>query len=205
MSEQDAKYAIETVWSNGDHSIARHLDVPASPADDVTESSQLQTLSNLRVLFDSLYRHGVKIAICTADNRKPTEQFLKAMELGHYVDTMVCGDDDGAVPKPAPDNAHTICTQLGIDPAEAIIVGDTIADMGMGRSASLGATIGVLSGVGEVQDLDHTADHMIDNVGQLLPLILDSKAARQTHEELMVLKIQSGMTAKGRRDPQSTV
>lgn len=139
----------------------------------------------MKKLFGSLQSHGVKVAICTADNRKPTEQFVSALGLGKYVDTMVCGDDEGAVPKPAPDNAYKICKELDIDLAQAIMVGDTIADLGMGRSASLGATIGVLSGVGEVKDLANTADHMIESVGQLLPLVLDTKAAEKTHKELM--------------------
>ena len=188
MSTDSAKETIQAVWEDGDHSTTNDLqtDLETDP-----EDSQLETTSDLRVLFESLHRHGVKVAICTADNRKPTEQFLASMKLDMYVDTMVCGDDDGAVPKPAPDNAHRICTQLGIDPAEAIVVGDTIADLGMGRSASLGATIGVLSGVGDVQDLDHTADHMIDHVGQLLPLVLDTEAAQKTHKELMEFTARS--------------
>jgi hypothetical protein len=33
--------------------------------------------------------------------------------------------------------------------------------MGMGRSARLGSTVGVLSGVGEQRDLEPQADHLV--------------------------------------------
>lgn len=41
------------------------------------------------------------------------------------------------------------------------MVGDTLADMGMGKSARLGATIGVLSGIGDRHELDKHADHLV--------------------------------------------
>lgn len=41
------------------------------------------------------------------------------------------------------------------------MVGDTLADMGMGRSAKLRGTIGVLSGVAGKEDLRPLADHLV--------------------------------------------
>ena len=41
------------------------------------------------------------------------------------------------------------------------MVGDTLADMGMGRSAKLGANVGVLSGVGKRDELQKHADHLV--------------------------------------------
>lgn len=41
------------------------------------------------------------------------------------------------------------------------MVGDTLADMGMGKSANLGATVGVLSGVGNHKELYPFADHLV--------------------------------------------
>lgn len=53
------------------------------------------------------------------------------------------------------------------------MVGDTLADMGMGRSANL-LTVGVLSGVGDRHELDPHADHLLKHVGELIPLVLGS-------------------------------
>ena len=99
---------------------------------------------------------------------------------------LVCGDDDISIPKPAPNNALTICKALNVDPTEAVVIGDTIADMGMGKSAQLGATVGVLSGVGRVCDLDDHADHIVPSIKHLLPIILPDN-----HEEVLKQQNQS--------------
>lgn len=44
---------------------------------------------------------------------------------------------------------------------DALVVGDTLADMGMGRSANLGGTVGVLSGVCGSSELRPQADHIV--------------------------------------------
>lgn len=44
------------------------------------------------------------------------------------------------------------------------MVGDTLADMGMGKSAKLGATVGVLSGIGEHHELMPHADHLVSSM-----------------------------------------
>ena len=52
------------------------------------------------------------------------------------------------------------------------MVGDTLADMGMGKSAKLGATIGVLSGVGGREELNPHADYLVKHVGELPSILL---------------------------------
>jgi phosphoglycolate phosphatase len=133
----------------------------------------LKEIHDLQNLFQNLKEHNVKIAICTADSREGTMTALRSLDLEKYVDIIVCGDDQGALPKPHPHNALSICRALNIDPVDALMVGDTLADMGMGRSAKLGGTIGVLSGIGEHHELSPYADHMVEHVGKLLPIVLD--------------------------------
>lgn len=135
----------------------------------------LKQVHDLRDLFKNLKEHNIKIAICTADSRVGTLATLKRLDLEKFVDIVVCGDDHGALPKPHPHNALSICRALNVDPEDALMVGDTMADIGMGKSAKLGATVGVLSGVGEHHELSPHADHMVDHVGQLLPIVLDHK------------------------------
>lgn len=80
---------------------------------DTSSSKTLKPLHNLRNLFETLKSHGVKIAICTADSRKGTEGALTALGLVDIVDIVVCGDDQGAQPKPSPHNALKICKAMG--------------------------------------------------------------------------------------------
>lgn len=41
---------------------------------------------------------------------------LESLGLNTMVDRVVCGDDEGAMPKPHPRNALAICADLGISP-----------------------------------------------------------------------------------------
>lgn len=153
--------------------------VQSSVTDCNTASSEtLKQIHDLRDLFKDLKEHDVKIAICTADSREGTLTTLKSLDLEKFVDIVVCGDDHGALPKPNPHNALSICRALNVDPEDALMVGDTLADMGMGKSAKLGLTIGVLSGIGEHHELSPHADHLVDHVGHLLPIILDQKTIK---------------------------
>ena len=64
---------------------------------------------------------------------------------------VLCGDDKDSISKPNPHNALFICDKLGVSPEQTIMVGDTPADTIMGQTASLGLTVGVLSGINITQ------------------------------------------------------
>ncbi|KAK6110265.1 Haloacid dehalogenase-like hydrolase family protein [Brugia pahangi] len=132
-------------------------------------------ISDLRSLFRQLRENGIKIAICTSDSRKGTLTTLRRLQLEDHVDVVVCGDDAGSIPKPHPHNALSICRALDVDPQDTLVVGDTLADMGMGRSANLGSTVGVLSGVCDINELRPQADHIVRDVSELLPIVLDMR------------------------------
>ncbi|VDK37601.1 unnamed protein product [Gongylonema pulchrum] len=121
----------------------------------------IKEIYDLRSLFRQLQENGIKIAICTSDSRKGTLTALQKLCLEKHVDMVVCGDDAGAMPKPHPHNALSICRTLDVDPQDTLVVGDTLADMGMGRSANLGGTVGVLSGVCGINELRPQADHIV--------------------------------------------
>ncbi|MEO7839597.1 MAG: HAD-IA family hydrolase, partial [Anaerolineales bacterium] len=69
--------------------------------------------------------------------------------------------------KPAPDMVTTICARMNVDPGRVIVIGDTVADLQMARSAGAGYVIGVLSGVGSLTNLTPLADILIDTVDTL--------------------------------------
>jgi len=161
--EEEAKKIIDDIWEEGDSS----------------STDTLKALANLKLLFKILKKNDVKIAISTSDSREGTNDTLRELNLEKYVDLVVCGDDPDIKPKPNPYSANKICSQLGIDPSETVMVGDTKADVGMGKAADLGWNVGVLSGVGNSGDLLPEAHHVIHNVKDLLPLILPGKEWQQ--------------------------
>ena len=113
----------------------------------------------------------LQIAICTSDSKEGTNEFLEKMKLEAYVDMIMCGDDPNGKPKPNPHNALYICEKMGVEPSQTIMVGDTPADTLMGQQAALGLTVGVLTGVGGLHDLND-ADVIVGGVQECVDMIL---------------------------------
>jgi phosphoglycolate phosphatase len=126
-------------------------------------------LADLPRLFGALRARGMRIAIATTDDRAPTEATLAALGVAGMVGALACGDDGHPI-KPAPDAILNICAQLGIAPADSAMIGDTLADVRMGRGAGAGLVIGVRSGVGAPALLAAEADLVLDSVADLLPI-----------------------------------
>ena len=123
-------------------------------------------IADLASLFDTIHRAGARVAVATSDDREPTDRTLAALGLTASIDASVCADEGIAV-KPAPDMILAICERLAIDPVRTAMVGDSVADMRMGRAASVGRCIGVLSGVGTELDLGPLADLIVPSVASL--------------------------------------
>lgn len=126
-----------------------------------------QPLADLPALFGALRARGLRIAVATTDDRTPTLATLAALGVAPLVDALACGDD-GIPIKPAPDAILALCHELGITPAQAAMVGDTTADLRMGRAAGVGLVVGVLSGVGSAELLTPLADALLPSVAGLV-------------------------------------
>jgi phosphoglycolate phosphatase len=113
--------------------------------------------------------HGVKMAIASTDVHRRTAESFNALEIGSYFDTIV-GDDDVANGKPAPDMINEILRRTNCKPNEAIMVGDSVLDMQMGKNAKVEASIGVLTGSTKREVLDKLADVVLNSVRDLHPL-----------------------------------
>ena len=124
-------------------------------------------LADLPALFGALRQRGMRIAVATTDDRAPTQATLHAFGVAQLVDALACSDDGHAL-KPAPDAVLKLCRELGAEPARAAVVGDTAADMRMGRAAGAGLTVGVLSGVGTAEVLAPNADAVLGSVAELM-------------------------------------
>lgn len=148
LSTLEAACAVEKAW---------HVPDPVSLARPFTD---------IQRLFLNIHKLGIKIAIATTDDRDPTEAMLEAFGVKGLITTMICADD-GIKAKPAPDMATTICQRMNVHPSNVIVIGDTVADLQMARSAGAGYVIGVLSGVGSLANLTPLADILIDTIDTL--------------------------------------
>ena len=149
-SAADAASALEAAW---------HAPDPVALA---------SPLADLPALFQSLAVRGCAVAIATSDDRAPTERTLEALGVAGFVRAIACADDGDPV-KPAPDAVHRLCAAVGVGPDRTAVIGDSPADLGMGRAAGVGRTIGVLSGVGDRDSLEPAADLILDSIADLVP------------------------------------
>jgi phosphoglycolate phosphatase len=80
----------------------------------------------------------------------------------------VIGGDEGPR-KPDPSGLLRLCAELGIEPREALMVGDSSVDIATGKAAGV-RTCAVTWGLGERSSLA-PADHLCDSPGELSALL----------------------------------
>jgi len=144
-----ARQAVDTAWFVPD---------PASTA---------VALADLPALFGRLRAGGRTIAVATTDDRAPTEETLRALDVREEVAALACGDDGVGV-KPDPRMLLALCEALRIAPGRTAIIGDTAADMAMGREAGAALVVGVLSGIDDAPRLAPLADLLLPSIADLL-------------------------------------
>lgn len=110
---------------------------------------------------------GTRVGIATSDDRLPTERTLDALGVAAQVDATVCADD-GIPVKPDPAMVVHMCALTAAAPGRTAVVGDSMADLRMGRAAGVALCIGVLSGTATHAELEPLADLVLPSVGALL-------------------------------------
>jgi phosphoglycolate phosphatase len=125
-------------------------------------------VANLTALLRRLRARVPTFAVATSDDRNPTERTLAALGIAGEFAGITCADD-GIRTKPAPDPVLHLCGRLGAAPGRTAVVGDSPADLLMGRAAGAGRCIGVLTGVGDRASLGPLADVVLDSIADLDP------------------------------------
>ena len=143
-----ARRAVEAAWFEPD---------PVATAVPTTD---------LDGLFGAIRASGRTIAVATTDDRAPTEASLRALGIRADVSAIACGDDGVGV-KPDPAMLLALCATVAIPPERTAIVGDTPADLAMGRAAGAGRVLGVLTGVGSEAELGPLADAVLRSIAEL--------------------------------------
>lgn len=109
------------------------------------------------------------IAIATGDDRKPTGEILDALGIRSFIDVVVCGNDD-LPEKPDAAVLQSIGRDLDIDPAQMLMVGDSVNDMRAGHNAGVAGCIGITGSTGDPLLLQPYADVLLERVDQIVIL-----------------------------------
>lgn len=113
-----------------------------------------------------LRNEGILLAIASSRGKKSLDSLAVKLGLAPLV-TMALGEEDVRHKKPAPDLVLTILERTGTTPGKALITGDTVWDIQMGKSAAC-HTCAVLWGNGSRVQLEaEKPGYVIDDFRQL--------------------------------------
>lgn len=116
-----------------------------------------------------LTKRGYKLAVITMRFSRSTQVTLKQAKILSYFDVIITPDDVKNV-KPHPEPLLTALSRFGVDPTEAIMVGDTDLDVMAGKNAGT-KTVGVTYGFHGKRIADSKPDYVVDDIGDLLNIL----------------------------------
>lgn len=125
-------------------------------------------------LFTALKARGLKLGIATNDSEVPARAHLDRHGLTGLLD-FIAGWDSGHGAKPAPGMCLAFAAAAGLDPAQVLMVGDSLHDLDAGRAAGM-RPVAVLTGIARAGDLAPHAEAVLPDIGAL-PAWLDAQSA----------------------------
>lgn len=109
---------------------------------------------------------GYKTAVATTKYKIHTEGIVRRLGWERLFDALASGDEVPRV-KPAPDIVELALKRLGADPADAVMVGDTINDIIAARAAGISTVITIQSPFGGDNIAAHKPDLMLASFADL--------------------------------------
>lgn len=136
-------------------------------ADPATESrlypGVLESLQKIK-------SEGGLIGICTQKPEGFSQKINEQLDIAEYVDSLV-GPESVTHKKPHPEPVLKVLSDLGVDAADAIFVGDAATDIIAGEAAGV-LTCAVTYGYGKPETLlAENPDYTIDHFEQLFDLV----------------------------------
>ena len=128
-------------------------------------------------LIRTVAGRGVKVVYCTSGSPEDIEDFREKIGCDDVVAAAV---DSGDVEqsKPAPDIVRAALDAVGVAPAEAVMVGDTVYDVRAANAAGVACIGLVCGGIGENELRDAGAAAVYGNPSELLQDLASSPVGR---------------------------
>jgi phosphoglycolate phosphatase len=117
-------------------------------------------------LLETLARDRIGLAICTNKPAAITNRVLDELGLSRWFGTVI-GETPHLPRKPAPDMVLAALAGLGATPTQAVMIGDSGADIGAAKAAGV-KTIAVSFGYTTTPPRDLGADLVIDHLDEAL-------------------------------------
>lgn len=119
-------------------------------------NQNMKLFSDAVACLNTLKTQGYWLAVATGKGRTGLNQAIAQTGTAGYLLATRCASECPS--KPAPDMVWEICDELGLTPAEALVVGDTVYDLDMAANAKARA-VGMATGAHTIDQLQ-SAPHL---------------------------------------------
>jgi phosphoglycolate phosphatase len=128
-----------------------------------------RTFPGARQLLAALASQQVRLGLCTNKPGTVTRLLLAALDLDRFFAAVVTGSD-GVAKKPDPAMLRRVLADLDTEPAQAVMLGDSAADVGCARGAGCPVLL-VSFGYSATPARKLGADAVIDSFEEALPVL----------------------------------
>lgn len=119
----------------------------------------------------ALKKMGLKMALCTINSQKSTEQILNRFKIAEYFDATIPREKVNQV-KPNSEHCNFALKVLGVAAVETVVVGDSVNDVLVAREVKAVA-VGLTTGVSTQEQLKRQGANFIITSITDLPLLVE--------------------------------
>lgn len=120
--------------------------------------------------LENLHKKGVKLTIATSRGKDTLLLFLKELDIEHLFSFVACCDDV-TKHKPAPDVVNLVLEKINVNKDKALVIGDTIYDVGMGQNAGC-ESCAVTYGNNTLEEIKGSnPEYIIDKFSDLISIV----------------------------------
>lgn len=159
-------YAAGVPWNEA---LLQIRQLSASAMLELRKHRPAHSMPGLHQLLHACKEAGIPLGVVTSDTTEDAIEHLEWMGIRSCFQSIV-GRDRVSLGKPDPEMVFLACRELGIPHESVVVIGDSNADMQMGRHAGVPLTIGIT-------EEDNAATYLLD-----ADLIIRS------YEEIRVIK-----------------
>lgn len=134
------------------------------------KSIKIKLINDVYELLNMLNNYGIKLGVLTSDETEKSKIQLERLGILKYFSFIIGSDlvDNG---KPFPDMAFLARDKYKVDLSKSIMIGDTNADMELGKNAGVKHTVGIVTYAKNYENFLLDADMVIDNYKELIKLL----------------------------------
>lgn len=117
-----------------------------------------------QTLLQNLFAAGVNVGIISSDTPQNTQDFVDYYQLNSLI--QLAYGSDAKLSKPDPEILHKACQALSVFPEQTLVIGDSLIDIEMARTAGAAGCLGISPSTSSSADM-HQADALIHHFSEV--------------------------------------